>query len=74
MDLVKVYSRFNLKRIQRCWDKFFEASGVQSTQQARKIYTSRVLQLSYLFYIERTILNLDDNRHYAINRLKLLII
>ena len=49
------YSRFNLKRIQYCWDKFCEASGVRSAQQARKVYPSITLFLTYLFYIELTI-------------------
>ncbi len=34
------YSRFTLKRIQRCRDEFLEASGLQSAQQARKIYST----------------------------------
>jgi len=50
-----LYSHFNLKRTQYCWDEFFEASGVQSAQQARKIYTSRTQFLTYPFYFELTI-------------------
>ncbi|SLJ84330.1 hypothetical protein DABAL43B_1133 [Psychrobacter sp. DAB_AL43B] len=49
------HSSYTLKRIQCCWDKFFEASGVRSVQQARKIYPSIMLFLTYLFYIELTI-------------------
>ena len=36
------YSRVTLKSIQCDWDEFSVASGVQSAQQARKIYTSRI--------------------------------
>ncbi len=43
ITIVLRYSRFNLKRTQYCWDKFYEASEVRSAQQAREIYPSIML-------------------------------
>jgi len=37
--------------MQYCWDKFFDASRVQNTQQAKKFYTSWVLYFPYLFIL-----------------------
>ena len=41
--------------MQRCCDRFFEASGVHSTQQARKIYPSKALSNKPIFYFKRFI-------------------
>ncbi|MFT5119697.1 MAG: hypothetical protein ACI9MD_000773, partial [Psychrobacter glaciei] len=51
------YGGFTLKRIHYCWGEFFEASGVQSTQQSREIYTSWMFVFVIFFYIELTIVS-----------------
>ena len=50
------YGSFIFKQMRGCRYEFFKASGVQSTQQVRKIYTCTMLLKIYLVRFELTIL------------------
>ena len=53
-----IYSKRNINPLQCYWDEFFEASGVQGAQQARKIYTSSTGLLMWRFYFSLTIVGI----------------